>query len=394
MKPFEIVQIVQEFSTAGGVETVAWGLAGAFSRAGITNAVVAATASQGSDPRTDIRRVAGWLSRVPTRGSLRYLGRLIVVPAFSIAATLAARRTPGSIIISHGDSLIGDILVVHAVNAESLAAKRADGQWAWIFNPMHYWIMLRDHLMIRGLRCKQYVAVSNRVAGELRDHFAVPAERICVIPNGIDLERFAHRPKARRDVRQRHAIPEDARVLLFVGHEFQRKGLAFVLDALAQLPDPPWLMVVGSDNPAPYRERAGTNAGRVVFAGARSDVDAYYSAADAFILPTAYETFSLVCMEALAAGLPILATAAGGIEDYLEDGHNGFVITRDGERIASLLTRLFADPERMAEMKARARATAQRFGWDAIAQSYIALAAEMVSRAPENALQHAKSGVP
>ena len=56
---------------------------------------------------------------------------------------------------------------------------------------------------------------------------------------------------------------------------------------------------------------------------------AFYSAADAFLLPSAYETFSLVCMEAMACGVPVFATLVGGIEDYLQDGVNGMAVPRD-----------------------------------------------------------------
>jgi UDP-glucose:(heptosyl)LPS alpha-1,3-glucosyltransferase len=132
-------------------------------------------------------------------------------------------------------------------------------------------------------------------------------------------------------------------------------------------------MAVGSDNPAPYRKLAGGAAHRVIFTGGRSDLPALYSAADAFVLPTAYETFSLVCMEAMACSLPVFATAAGGIEDYLKDGVNGFRIEMDAEDIAAKISAALAEPALMQRLQDGARATAGTYGWDCVGLQYIEL---------------------
>src|SRR4051794_13273864 len=194
----QIVQIVQELSTSGGVETVAGELARVFSRNGIANLVLASSVGESIGPETDIERVAPWLSRIPTRGLLRHIGRALVVPAFTIAATNALRRHPGAVVISHGDSLKGDVLIVHAVNAQSLSEKRAAGSWLWLLNPMHAWVSVRDRWMIGGLRYRMFVAVSPRVRSELQDLYSVPASRILVIPNGIDISRFSQDAAAGR----------------------------------------------------------------------------------------------------------------------------------------------------------------------------------------------------
>jgi UDP-glucose:(heptosyl)LPS alpha-1,3-glucosyltransferase len=133
------------------------------------------------------------------------------------------------------------------------------------------------------------------------------------------------------------------------------------------------LLVVGSDNPAPYRKLARKARNRVIFAGARYDLPALYSAADAFVLPTAYETFSLVCMEAMACSLPVFATPVGGIEEYLKDGLNGFQIRMDADDIASAVSAAFADPMLMRRMQEGARTTAEAYGWDRIGMHYIEL---------------------
>lgn len=371
---FQIVQVVQELSTAGGVETVAGELARVFNRNGLPNVVLASAVSKSFEGTTRVERIAPWLSLIPTRGLFRHLGRIIVVPIFTLAATRAIRQRYGSaVVISHGDSLTGDVLVVHAVNAQSLAEKRNAGNWRWLLNPMHLWVSLRDRFMIGALRYRMFVAVSSRVTAELQQIYDVPSSRIRVISNGIDLARFSRCAESGQAIRREFKIPQDARLLLFVGHEFQRKGLAHVIAALERLGDDTRLLVVGSDNPASYRKLAPKVQDRVIFTGARSDLPALYSAADAFVLPTAYETFSLVCMEAMASGLPVFATAAGGIEEYLKDGVNGFQIRMDADDIASKLAAAFADPALMNRLREGALATARSYSWDRVGQQYIEL---------------------
>ncbi len=373
----EIVQVIQEFSCDGGAENVSWELARAFARAGIANRVITNRVGGVVEPGITIERVAPWLARIPTRGLLRHIGRLVVVPGFSFAATLALRRHPQAVVISHGDSLGGDILVVHAVNAASLASKRAEGLRLWMLNPLHLWVALRDRWMIDGLRYRRFVAVSRRVLGELHDYHGVPEDRIQIIPNGIDLARFAPDPEARRAVRAEFGIAEETRLLLFVGHEFSRKGLAHAIGALTRLGPEYRLLVVGSENPGPYRELAGARRDDVIFAGARSDVPVFFAASDALVLPTSYETFSLVCMEAMATGVPVFATAAGGIEDYLVDGVNGYVIQAEAGDIAAKVDRVLSDPDQVATLRAGALDTARRYGWPMISRQYIALVDEI-----------------
>jgi UDP-glucose:(heptosyl)LPS alpha-1,3-glucosyltransferase len=369
---FRIVQAVQEFSTEGGVETVAFELAKAWDRAGVPNSVLASAGDAAK-----VQRVAPWLARIPTRGALRHIGRFLVVPLFTLAVTLALRKHRSAVIVSHGDSLTGDVLIVHAVNAVSLDEKKRAGNWRWLLNPIHLWVALRDRFMIGGRRYRRYVAVSPRVAGELEAYYKVPRNLISVIPNGIDLSKFNPDPAMRNVIRDEFGIPHDARLLLFVGHEFARKGLAYAVEALKQLDDDVCLLVVGSDNPAPYRRLLPDADKRLFFAGARKDLPAFYQTADAFVLPTAYETFSLVCMEALASGVPVLATRVGGIEDYLEDGVNGYGIERDAADIAARVRSVLGDPAKLAVLKGGARATAERFDWNTVAARYAALLKEV-----------------
>jgi UDP-glucose:(heptosyl)LPS alpha-1,3-glucosyltransferase len=109
---------------------------------------------------------------------------------------------------------------------------------------------------------------------------------------------------------------------------------------------------------------------RVRFAGAIADVGPFYSAADAFVLPTAYEAFPLVSLEAAAAGLPLLIPWVSGVEELLVDGVNGWFIERDAEVIAGRLVELAADPDLRSAMAAAACASAAGFGWPSVIDGY------------------------
>ena len=128
------------------------------------------------------------------------------------------------------------------------------------------------------------------------------------------------------------------------------------------------LAVAGHGDVAAYRQLATASgaADRVHFLGIVRDASDLYHAADAFLLPTAYETFSLVAYEAAASGLPFLATPVSGVEDILLDGVTGFRISRDEREIALRLRQLAATPAVAAQMGVEARRLTAKYTWDAM----------------------------
>ncbi len=220
----------------------------------------------------------------------------------------------------------------------------------------------------------ELVAVSGGVAAEVAAHFPAMAERTTVIRNGVDLDAFHPDPAARAALRQRLGVPEGELLAVFVGGDWPLKGLRFAVEALAGAPG--WhLAVAGSGDVASARAHAeGCGvAERVHFLGLVRGVAAVHAAADAFVLPSAYETFSLVTYEAAASGAPLLVTRVSGVEELLEDGVNGWFVTRDGADIASRLRALAADPALRDRMGAAGRQAAQGTTWEAMVDAYEAL---------------------
>ncbi|HEX5225310.1 MAG TPA: glycosyltransferase family 4 protein, partial [Solirubrobacteraceae bacterium] len=228
-----------------------------------------------------------------------------------------------------------------------------------------------------------FVGVSEGVAEEMREHHPRFADRVVAIHNGVDTTAFApgvHAGRARAE-RAKLEIAPDALTVAFVGSEWGRKGLEPVLRALVDAPD--WtLLVVGNGDRYRYDGLARELgvAARVRFLGVRSDVAVVYELADAFVLPSSYETFSIVTFEAAASGLPVLATPVSGVRELVRDGENGYLITPEAAVIAERLNRLAADAGLRAQLGAAAREAA--LGYDSTRmvrryhELYVRLAAE------------------
>ena len=216
-------------------------------------------------------------------------------------------------------------------------------------------------------RTPQIVAISRRGAEEIGRLYGVPAARLSVVYNGVDLDRYHpdnrehYRAAARREAR----VSAEAWLVLFAGSGFERKGLTTALEALARLDDPrAQLVVLGKGDARPYQvlaERLGI-AARVAWLGARPDIERWYAAADVLALPTRYEPFGNVHLEALASGLPVVTTTFAGGAEAVSPDCGAVVEPRDAGALAAALDRLrAADPVRLA---AAARAAAEPFTYE------------------------------
>lgn len=145
------------------------------------------------------------------------------------------------------------------------------------------------------------------------------------------------------------------------------KGLEYVIEALARAPQ--WDLVVAGSGDRPRYEQLADALGvadRVHWLGVVRDVQVVYALADAFLLPSSYETFSLVAFEAAASGLPVLATPVNGVRELIADGGSGLFIDRDPVAIAARLNELAGDPALRVRLGHAARRTALEFSWEAM----------------------------
>ncbi len=232
-------------------------------------------------------------------------------------------------------------------------------------------------------RHRVVVGVSERIREELQRFCGLDGESIEVIPNGVDLEQFnpdTHRSQ-RPSIRERYGVARDEMLVIFVSHYFKRKGLPFLLEAMAKVEDPGVkLLVVGDDRRDGPAMRAQAEAlgiaSRVIFAGEVAEgLGAVYTAADLFAFPSFYESYGLVTLEAMACGLPVVVSDTGVAGELVDGGRNGFLVENcaDSDTIAQHIVALRADPVLRQEMGKRAATFARRFTWEHNVEQYLSL---------------------
>lgn len=222
---------------------------------------------------------------------------------------------------------------------------------------------------------ERHVCVSRDVAEfSIRDGRLSP-EKVIVIPNGVDVDRFASAPPA--DLAE-FGIPARSRVILSVGRLDPQKGPDVLLEAfllLASRYAAAHLLLVGSGPMADALQRAAREYGleqRVHFAGWRGDVPELMRAASILALPSRWEGMPNVVLEAMAAGLPVVASRVEGIGDLVRDGETGRLVEPDHpDAVAAALGELLADSGRRSAMGLAAQTTAaQQLSWDRVAAAY------------------------
>jgi glycosyltransferase involved in cell wall biosynthesis len=228
----------------------------------------------------------------------------------------------------------------------------------------------------RPRRSRVLAAVSRGTARELKRHY--PGVAVVVIPNGVDCERFAPDPERRRQVRAAQSVGDEEVVALFVGGDWHRKGLGVTIEALAIAAERApslRLWVVGQGDEERFRALAtGLGVGgRVAFLGRRRDTERFYQASDLFVLPTRYEAFPLVALEAAASGLPLVATPVNGVEELLVDGEAGIAVERSPDAVAEALVELATRSDDRARMADAARRRATAFTWEESVRGTLAL---------------------
>jgi UDP-glucose:(heptosyl)LPS alpha-1,3-glucosyltransferase len=214
--------------------------------------------------------------------------------------------------------------------------------------------------------CKIVMANSELVKRQIVTHYKINPEKIAVIYNGVNTSRFhpGIKEKYRSSVREKYGVKENERLILFIANDFKLKQLGSVLDAIALLKNQKIkLMVIGSDDPKPYMKRASEDRidRRIQFLGPRENIEIYYAAGDIFVLPTLYDAFANVCLEAMACGLPVITTRLNGAADLIDNGKKSFILeTRRPEELAERIAALGSFSQ-IAGMGENAAVTARAF---------------------------------
>jgi UDP-glucose:(heptosyl)LPS alpha-1,3-glucosyltransferase len=310
------------------------------------------------------------IKTIPYPQSLRLL-------SFAIRATKEIEKGNYDITFGVGNTLKADILQPHggvhwAWFWRSLRAYENPILWmikflGRVFSPKQWvngWV---EDAPYRVKRLPAIIAISDMVKQDMMRWYQFPEEKIHVVYNGVNIERFHPRNRQyREEIRKRFGVGEEF-VVLFVSHNFRMKGLSYLIEALAKIRKedsfPFKLLVLGRDRQGPYLRLAKKMGvfGEVIFAGSTDEPEKYYGASDLLVHPTFYDTCSLTVLEALASGLPVITTPFNGASGLLSHGKDGWIIhdPRDLKQLRTAIRYFFEERNREgASIRSREKAEA------------------------------------
>jgi D-inositol-3-phosphate glycosyltransferase len=238
-------------------------------------------------------------------------------------------------------------------------------------------LRIREETRIVGA-ADRIVAANAVERAHLVWYYGARPERVEVIPCGVDTELFQPVDRAvAKDLLELDAGP----LLLYVGRLQPIKGLETLLEAMARLDPAVTLLIIGGDQDEPenghaadLRERVAALGldGRVRFLGAQPQrrLRLFYAAADATVMPSYYESFGMVALEAMACGCPVVASRVGGLTTTVQDGVTGYLVPEgDPDALAARLGALLADREAHARVGREATRWAAEHRWPCVAEA-------------------------
>lgn len=376
----------------GGAETHVARLAEAYARRG--HDVVVHTSDLHTEYPFERRELPAEVNgvRVVRHRARRVLGAWTMMPDLPRALREDAKRA--------------DVLHAHSYGyhqtVAAASAKRATGV-PFVFTPHFHppWSMeggawrrslRRAYDPLLGQRvvdaADRVVGVSRGEIDEMGKHLRLDASKVRVIPNGFDAARFQRVPDG-EGVRHRLGLAPATPLVVFAGRLASNKGLQHLVPAFARLKAPDaHLVLAGQDQGWRARLEAEARrlgiAARVHFTGHLDDASyrEILAAADVFVLPSEWEAFGIVLLEAMACGVPCVATTNGGAPDVVDAGKTGLLVRyADVEALAGALQTLLSDPERARRMGQAGRERAlSMFSWDNVADRTLVLYDEIRRR--------------
>lgn len=269
---------------------------------------------------------------------------------------------------NNNEVIFGHIITIHNVFSAEVF-KHPQGRlrgFLRLLNPVTCFRVFKENFILRFRKNAYIIANSEQTKIEL-NNFLNLNRNVSVVPSGVDLDKFTQC--------KRTMSVESNFELLFVGHEFERKGLKDIIQSLALLPLRVRLHVVGGrgSNEQYYRDlvvKMGLE-GRVFFHGSQSNLKQFYQRSHLFLLPSVYEGLPLVCLESMACGLPNLLTKVGGMKNLIEEGVNGYFVEKNPNSIADkILLILKMDESAYLKLSDLTRNSVLSYSWQNIAEEH------------------------
>jgi UDP-glucose:(heptosyl)LPS alpha-1,3-glucosyltransferase len=223
------------------------------------------------------------------------------------------------------------------------------------------------HIYSRG--DVQLAAVSEMVRAQLKSYFGRSDARC--IRNGVNISQFSPtiRSQRRSEARNHLGIPAHLFIFLLIGNDWRKKGLEATIEAFGECNDLPiQLLVVGRDQIEPFSARIDELrlSEKIRFLPPSDDVMKFYAAADAYLGPSLEDAFGMPVLEAMACGLPVVASVTSGVSEIIENNWNGLLLhdPRSVGEFAALIRRLFSDSALLEMLTKNAARTAEDHTWD------------------------------
>lgn len=229
----------------------------------------------------------------------------------------------------------------------------------WLLQPKRWTYRMLYRVAARWV--DGFIAVSDEVQTAIGETIGSVGDKIVIIANGVDVKRYGQ-PVEKIRLRQQLGVPAHARVLAVVGTLKEQKGHCYLIDAapavLAHFPDTHWLLI--GDGALRETLQAQANAAglaqHIHFLGNRSDVPALLAASDGFVLPSLWEGLPMALIEAMASGLPIVATEVSGTKQVMVAGETGLLVPPGSvPHLQAAMLDMVSNPQRAQAMGAAAQ---------------------------------------
>ena len=237
--------------------------------------------------------------------------------------------------------------------------KEMGGPWqalSQLLNRKHSAAVALEKSLFADGGAGRVIANSRMVQDEIVRFYGFPNEKIDLVYNGVPIDAFRRGEESRAKIRDGLGLKSKDIAVLFAGSGWERKGLRFAIEAVEKCGKEMRLLVAGRGDKRKYR------SARAEFLDLAQDMPALYGAADIFLLPTIYDPFSNACLEALAAGLPVVTTRANGFSEIIGDGVQGTILDdpRNTDAICEAL-RFWSDSVRREQVRVENITLARRF---------------------------------
>jgi UDP-glucose:(heptosyl)LPS alpha-1,3-glucosyltransferase len=286
--------------------------------------------------------------------------------SFAYGARKAVRRLNLPLVMGFGRTIYQDIYWDGSgcfLDYQKYTIKR--------FNPLYRKSYLHlERKRFKDPHLQKVIAMSKMVKEQIVNRYHLSPEKIEVVYIGVDHDQFNPGFKEKKiQLKKQLRIPEDTLTLLFIGNEFERKGLQYLIEALGSLPSelPITLLVAGKDkHEGRYRRLAQIQgcSQRIHFLGYQEDVSRLFAVADLFVLPSLFDAFAIVVLESLCSGTPVITGPQVGAGELIDHGSNGFIVSDfKPETLADAILTFYHSGEKQ-KMVEKACQSAAAYRWD------------------------------